>query len=169
MCFYSSLTWCLFVQLLSGSWVSGLVLLLHFPGPALQVIGVFVLQLTSLFALPEPTGLHLIKMSMSDMHNNAWSFLRTTKKFHILPSLLCSTFTLHLLNCILVVQLYVLVWCLQFLLLSAAPLLPKEINFYICIMALCFHHYQCQPDKTLWLWFYVMMFLDLLLLWQDWN
>ena len=60
----------------------------------------------------------LFSVSLSGMPNKACTFPGTTKNVHIFCLLLCSIFTLHLPNCVIIVLSYVFNWMLLFLVVA---------------------------------------------------
>ena len=77
---------------------------------------------------------------ISSIPSKACQFPGTTKKLHILTLLLFSTFTLHLLNCVIVV-------CFRYdvFIFVAASCFYVALgnNFCKCVKALCFDHCLC--------------------------
>ena len=80
--------------------------------------------------------------------NDACPFPGSTRKLHILCLLLCSTFTLHIPNCVIVLQLYILsLMFVSFVAVNCSTVALGN-NFCTCKMALYFHHCPCQPYKA---------------------
>ena len=123
-----------FVQLLPGSPVSGLVFVYCCPHPALQVIGVCVTcywHLLSAFSGPIVLQciVRMFKISMSGMPNNACPFPGTIKKKHILHLLLYYTFTLYITNYVIVVWIYIFSPVFVFLVAANCSIIALGSNF----------------------------------------
>ena len=114
--------------------------------------GCAVLYLAALLGMCVPIVLmffvRMSSISMSEMPSKACPFPGITQKLPIF-CLLCSIFTLHISNCV-VVLLYVLTGYFYFLLPLIVVLLPQEIMFCICVRPLCFLHCLCLLYKVLW-------------------
>ena len=156
----------------SGLPVSGLVFVKYCPLPALQVFGVFVLQLASLSSSSVPIVLQLIlrmlNNSMSGMPNNACLYPGTTKKLHILCLLLCSNFTLHMPSFVNVVWLCIFSLMFVFLVATNCSIVALENNLLYMYNGIIF---PSLSVSTLYQTVIatLLMFLDLLLSQNDWN
>ena len=67
---------------------------------------------------------------MSGIPSKCCLFLGTTKKLHILILLLFPMFTVHLLNCVIVVLLYVHKWMLSFFGAATCSFVDLGYNFF---------------------------------------
>ena len=117
LCLYNNTCCCLFL--------SSPVFAQHFSLPESWVLWLW--QFASLSSLSVCIVLQLIvsmfSNSISGIPSNGFPFPGTTKKLHILHLLLCSTVTLHMPNCIIVVWLYVFSFVFYLLWLLTVPLL----------------------------------------------
>ena len=104
----------------------------------------------------------MFSISISGMPNSACPFPGTTKKLQVFYLLLCSIFTFHMPNCVIVVLLCVLAVYLYFLL---PPVCCPKKYLFIRVMALCLHHYLL-PSSYGTVNTTLMLLLDLLLLWN---
>ena len=135
-------------------------------------MAVFVLQLNppsvSFIPLALQFTVSMFSISISSMPNNACPFPGTTKEAQIFCLLLCSIFSLHLCNCVNIVQLYFFSFIFVFFVTancSVVALGNNFLNIYNSIM------FPSLPVSTLngTVIMTLMTFLDLLLLQNDWH
>ena len=91
-------------------------------------------------------------------HANSCPFLGTKKKVQLFCLLLCSIFTLHMPNCVILVWLSIVSLIFVFLVTTNCSFVSLGNNFFIYIIKLCSHHYLCQLYMAPLLRLCLMMF-----------